>query len=61
MKHVTLCILSAAACLFQLSCSNGSSPAACAKLHSLETSTKSTTVQTRSGAVAGYIEDGVYL
>ena len=61
MKHVTLCILSAAACLLQLSCSNGSSPAACAKLHSLETSTKSTTVQTRSGAVAGYIEDGVYI
>ena len=61
MKHVPLCILSAAACLLQLSCSNGSSPASSAKPVSLETSAKSTTVQTRSGAVAGYIEDGVYI
>ena len=30
------------------------------ELHQLETSAKLSTVQTRSGAVAGYIEDGVY-
>ena len=61
MKHVYPCILSIAACLLLLSCSNGSAPAASAALPPLETSAKLATVQTRSGAVAGYVEDGVYI
>ena len=61
MKHVSYLLLSAAACLLPLSCSNGGAPVHPSSLHELETSASAATVQTRSGAVAGYIEDGVYI
>ena len=61
MKHVNYLLLSAATCLLPLSCSNGGAPANPSSLHTLETSARAATVQTRSGAVAGYVEDGVYI
>ena len=48
-----------AACLVPLSCGTGNPTEKSEVRHDLETSAKAATVQTRSGAVAGYIEDGV--
>lgn len=49
-----------AACLVPLSCGTGNPTEKSEVRHDLETSAKAATVQTRSGAVAGYIEDGVF-
>ena len=60
MKLVNFLLLSTVACLLPLSCKDGGVPVRPATLHSLETATRAATVQTRSGAVAGYVEDGVF-
>jgi para-nitrobenzyl esterase len=49
-----------AACLVPLSCGTGNPTEKSDVQHELETSAKSATVQIQSGAVAGYIEDGVF-
>lgn len=61
MKHASLFFLLTAACLLP-ACSCGSGRTGRSdELPVLETSAKASTVQTGSGAVAGYIEDGVYV
>ena len=60
MKHAKTFLLLIAASLLPLSCSQNRPTAKTGALPVLETSAKATTVQVRSGAVAGYIEDGVY-
>ena len=61
MRHANTLFLLTAACLLA-ACSGGPGRTgqAC-DLPVLETSAKASTVQTGSGAVAGYIEDGVYI
>ena len=59
MRHANILFLPIVASLL-LSCSQGNKPVKQEPLHVLETSAKAATVQIRSGAVAGYIEDGVY-
>ena len=49
-----------AVCLALGACASSGERKYCSESHDLETSAKLSTVQTRSGAVAGYIEDGVY-
>lgn len=60
MKHVNFLLLSIAASLLA-SCNQPKTPVKSGTLPVLETSAKATTVQVRSGAVAGYIEDGVFI
>ena len=61
MKHARLFFLLTAACLLP-ACSGGSGRAGRSdELPVLETSAKASTVQIASGAVAGYIEDGVFI
>ena len=60
MKHVNFLLLSIAASLLA-SCNQPKTPVKPGTLPVLETSAKATTVQVRSGAVAGYIEDGVFI
>ena len=61
MKHTNSILLMIAAALLSLSCSQNRPAVKTGTLPVLETSAKAATVQTRSGAVAGYIEDGVYI
>jgi len=49
-----------AVCLVPLSCGTGNPTEKSEVQHELETSSKAATVQTQSGAVAGYIEDNVF-
>ena len=49
-----------AVCLVPLSCGTGNPTVKADVQHELETSAKAATVQIRPGAVAGYIEDGVF-
>ena len=60
MKHVKTLFLMIMACLVPLSCGTGNPTVKADVQHELETSAKSATVQIQSGAVAGYIEDGVF-
>ena len=61
MKRIATLLLSNAVCLLAVSCGGAGSPGQPGGLHQLETSARAATVQTRSGAVAGYIEDNVYI
>jgi len=60
MKQVKTLFLMIAACLVPLSCGTGNPTVKSDVQHELETSAKAATVQIQSGAVAGYIEDGVF-
>ena len=60
MKLVKTLFLMIAACLVPLSCGTGNPTVKSDVHHELETSAKAATVQIQSGAVAGYVEDGVF-
>ena len=60
MKHVKTLFLMIAVCLVPLSCGTGNPTVKSDVQHELETSAKAATVQIQSGAVAGYVEDGVF-
>ena len=60
MKQVKTLFLMIAVCLVPLSCGTGNPTVKSEVHHELETSAKAATVQVQSGAVAGYVEDGVF-
>ncbi len=61
MRLAKLLPLALAVCLLTDSCGGRVTAGRPGKTGSLETSARAATVQTRSGAVAGYIDDGVYI